>query len=210
MVPEGVSLLNIDHHISNTEYGDVNCVDSEAPATGQVIFQLAEEAGWPLDSDIAILLYAAISTDTGSFRYPSTTSETMRIGGRLLELGVDAGQVNQMLYENYPRRRVEALRILLQGLRFECDGRYASVRLPLSVSTELALKPGDTEGVIDVIRAVDSVVISVFYEELPNGKIRISSRSKDSAFSVGDICEVFGGGGHTLAAPGGSGKAVSR
>jgi phosphoesterase RecJ-like protein len=199
-VPDDAFLINIDHHISNTEFADLNCVDSRSPATGQILFQLAEAGGWELDPAIAGLLYAAISTDTGSFRYPSTTAETMRIGGKLLEAGVNAGQINQMLYENYPRRRVEALRILLQDLRFDFDGRCASVQLPLSVTKELSLGPGDTEGVIDVIRAIDSVIIAVFFEELPGGRIRVSSRSKDPRYSVGEICSHFGGGGHTLAA----------
>lgn len=199
-VPEKAFLINIDHHVSNTEFADLNCVDSKAPATGQILFQLAEAGGWELDPGIAELLYAAISTDTGSFRYPSTTAETMRIGGELLQAGVSAGRVNQMLYENYPRRRVEALRILLQDLRFDFDGKCASVQLPLSVTKGLSLGLGDTEGVIDVIRAIDSVIIAVFFEELPGGRIRVSSRSKDPHYSVGEICAHFGGGGHTLAA----------
>ena len=193
--PRAFFTINIDHHISNTEYGDLNCVDSTSPATGQILFQLAEAAGWKIDRDIATHLYAAISTDTGSFCYPSTTSETMRIGGALIDAGLDLGETNQMLYENYPRRRVEAMRILLQDLRFDCDGKCASVKLPLSVSENLGLQLGDTEGVIDVIRAIDSVVVAVFFEELPNGKIRVSSRSKDTAYGVGEICAVFGGGG---------------
>lgn len=199
-VPEKAFLINIDHHVSNTEFADLNCVDSKAPATGQILFQLAEAGGWELDPGIAELLYAAISTDTGSFRYPSTTAETMRIGGELLQAGVSAGRVNQMLYENYPRRRVEALRILLQDLRIDFDGKCASVQLPLSVTKGLSLGLGDTEGVIDVIRAIDSVIIAVFFEELPGGRIRVSSRSKDPHYSVGEICAHFGGGGHTLAA----------
>lgn len=200
VVPDGVPLINIDHHVSNTKFGDFNLVNSASPATGQILFLLAESAEWSIDREVAALLYAAISTDTGSFRYPSTTADTMRIGGRLLELGVDAGKINQQLYESYPRRRVEAIRKLLPGLRFECDSRYASVKMPLSVTEELQLKTGDTEGVIDLIREIDSVVISVFYEELPNGRIRVSSRSKNPDYSVGDLCARFGGGGHTLAA----------
>jgi phosphoesterase RecJ-like protein len=124
----------------------------------------------------------------------------MRIGGRLLDLGVEAGNVNRDLYDNYPRRRVEALRWLLQDLRFDAGQKCASVSLPLAVSEELDLKLGDTEGAIDLIRAIDSVVIAIFFEELPNGKIRVSSRSKDPAYAVGAICAEFGGGGHNLAA----------
>ena len=199
-VPEGVPVVNIDHHISNTAYGDINCIDSNSPATGQILFLLAEEAGWSVSSEAATHLYAAISTDTGSFRYPSTSAETMRIAGALITAGVNVGEVNQQLYESYPMRRVEVLSLLLNELRMECGGRCASVRLPLAMTERLGLQPGDTEGVIDVIRAIDTVVVAVFFEELADGRIRVSSRSKTASVSVGEICAHFGGGGHTLAA----------
>lgn len=192
--------INLDHHISNTHFGDLVHVDAGSPATGQLVYQLARAAGWPLDAAIGENLLAAISTDTGSFRYPSTTSGTMRIAGEILDLGVDVGLLNQRLYESYPLRRVEALRRLLQGMRLDFGGRCASVKLPLDLTRELDLQLGDTEGVIDVIRAIDSVQIAVFFEELPDGKIRISSRAKEERYGVGAICAQFGGGGHTLAA----------
>lgn len=192
--------INLDHHVSNTGFGDLVHVDPSSPATGQLVFQLARLAGWPLDAAIGENLLAAISTDTGSFRYPSTSAETMRIAGEILELGVDVGRVNQMLYESYPLRRVEVLRVLLQGMRLDFGGRCASVRLPLAVTRELGLQVGDTEGVIDVIRAIDTVRVAVFFEELPDGKVRVSSRSKEERYNVGSICAGFGGGGHILAA----------
>lgn len=214
VVPAGAPLLVIDHHGSNPGFGDIDWVEPSAPATGEMVFMLAETAGWKVGQDAAEALYAAISTDTGSFRYPSTSSRTMQIGARLIELGADPGKMNRALYESYPRRRVEALRSLLQGLRFDFDGRCASVVLPLAETERLGLQPGDTEGVIDTIRAVDSVMVAVFFEELPNGKIRVSSRSKDTAFSVADACADFGGGGHVLAAgarlPGPIADAVKR
>lgn len=193
-------VINLDHHVSNTGFGDLVLVDGAAPATGQLVYELASAAGWPMDAAIGENLLAAISTDTGSFRYPATTPATFHIAGEIAALGVDVGRVNRMLYENYPERRVLALQRLLQDLRFDFSARCASVALPLAVSRELGLQPGDTEGVIDVIRAVDTVVIAVFFEELPDGKIRVSSRSKEASYGVGAICAGFGGGGHTLAA----------
>lgn len=193
-------VINIDHHISNTGFGDLNYIDSNSPATGQIVYQLAESLGWESDAAVAENLYAAISTDTGSFRYPSTTAVTYRIVAALVDLGVDVGNTNRMLYENYPERRVLVMRDLLQNMRIDFDGRCASIALPLSVTESLGLKPGDTEGVVDIIRAIDTVLVAVFFEELSGGKIRVSSRSKDERCSVGEICSVFGGGGHSLAA----------
>lgn len=194
------TVINIDHHVSNTGFGDLVYVDSVSPATGQIVFEIASFSGWPLDGVIAENLLAAISTDTGSFRYPATTPKTFHIAGELTALGVDLGRLNRMLYENYPERRVIALKLLLQNLKIDFGGRCASVSLPLALSRELGLQTGDTEGVIDVIRAIDSVMVAVFFEELEDGKIRVSSRSKDERYSVGAICAHFGGGGHILAA----------
>ncbi|MEM1441212.1 MAG: bifunctional oligoribonuclease/PAP phosphatase NrnA [Verrucomicrobiota bacterium] len=199
-IDEQVIVVNMDHHVSNPGFGSLNYVDTDSPATGQLVYQLAEAAGWKVPAKAAAHLYAAISTDTGSFRYPATSSETMRIGACLIDLGVDVGLINQQLYESYPRRRVEVLSYLLEGLRFDFENRCASVQLPLSMTEDLGLKTGDTEGVIDVIRAIDSVIVAVLFEEFPDGRIRVSSRSKRDDVSVGEICEAFGGGGHTLAA----------
>jgi len=194
------TVINIDHHVSNTGFGDLVYVDSVSPATGQIVFEIASFSSWPMDAAIAENLMAAISTDTGSFRYPATTPKTFHIAGELTALGVDLGRLNRMLYENYPERRVMALKLLLQNLRIDFEGRCASVSLPLTLSRELGLQTGDTEGVIDVIRAIDSVMVAVFFEELADGKIRVSSRSKDARYGVGEICARFGGGGHILAA----------
>src|SRR5690606_1160956 len=98
-------VINLDHHVSNTGLGDLVLVDGAAPATGQLVYELAQGAGWPMDAAIGENLLAAISTDTGSFRYPATTPATFHIAGEIAALGVDVGRVNRMLYENYPERR---------------------------------------------------------------------------------------------------------
>lgn len=193
-------VINIDHHISNTNFGDINYVDSVSPATAQIVSELAEAFGWSMTSQIADHLYTGISTDTGSFQYPNTTAKTYRIIAGLVDAGADVGRLNQMLYENYPARRVQLLRTLLQDMRLDYNGRCVSVCLTKEVSRELGVKPGDAEGIIDVIRAIDSVIVAVFFEEFPDGKVRVSSRSKSDEVSVSKICGKLGGGGHTRAA----------
>lgn len=199
-LPNAVPVINIDHHVSNSRFGDIDCVDPDSPATGQILAELAGELDWPLSREAADNLYAAISTDTGSFRYPHTTAATHRIAATLVGAGVDVGLINQQLYESHPLRRVEALQHLLGSLRLDFGGRCASITLPRAVSQRLELEPDDTEGAIDLIRSIDSVEVAVFFEEKPDGTIRVSSRSKKEKFSVGEICARFGGGGHTLAA----------
>ncbi len=193
--------INIDHHVSNEGYGDLSYIDPAAPATGQIIFELIDSAGFPLTPDIAENLFAAISTDTGSFQYPNTTARTYEIGAALIRAGVKAGDLSQKMYESYPLRRVHLLRALLNVLKISCEGRVASFVLTQRMATELGAQPDDNEGLIDVIRAIDTVIVAAFIEELPtDGKVRISLRSKDPRVDVCKIAQQFRGGGHTLAA----------
>ena len=192
--------INIDHHVSNDHYGDLAYIDPLAPATGQILFEFFEQQHFPVSREIAENLFVAISTDTGSFQYPRTTARTYEIGARLIEAGVKVGQLSQKMYESYPRRRLELLRALLNVLRFEAGGQIASFALSLATSQALGAQPEDNEGLIDTIRAVEGVVVAAFFEELPEGKVRISLRSKDPRADVCKICAQFGGGGHTLAA----------
>ena len=192
--------INIDHHPSNPAYGDLVYVDPASPATGQILFELIADQKLPLTKEIAENLYVAISTDTGSFQYPNTTARTFEIAAELIRTGVDVGRVSQLLYENYPRRRIELLRELLGTMRFEGKGRVASFSLSLEMAKRLGVLPEDNEGLIDHLRAIHGVIVAVFFEELPDGKVRVSMRSKSEKADVCAICMKFGGGGHTLAA----------
>ena len=193
--------INIDHHISNEGYGDLVYIDATAPATGQILFDLIESAGLPLTPEIADNLFAAISTDTGSFQYPNTTARTYEIAAALIRAGVKVGALSQKMYESYPLRRIHLLRALLNVLKITCEGRVASFVLTQQMVDELGVLPEDNEGLIDTIRAINGVVVAAFIEELPkDGKVRVSLRSKDPRVDVCKICQQFRGGVHTLAA----------
>lgn len=192
--------INIDHHPSNPRYGDLVHIDPIAPATGQIIFELMCAAQMPVSPAIAENLYAAISTDTGSFQYPNTTARTFEIAAELIRRGVDVGRTSQLLYESFPRRRIELLRELLGTMHFACDGKLAWFSLSQATANRLAVLPEDNEGLIDHLRAIQGVVVAIFFEELTEGKVRVSMRSKKEAVDVCAICKSFGGGGHTLAA----------
>lgn len=192
--------INIDHHVTNPRYAHLNHIDSEAPATGEILYDFMNATDLPINQASAENLYAAISTDTGSFQFPSTTAKTYRIGASLVEKGVRLGEIAQLLYENFPYRRIELLRELLNALKVTGDGRVASWRLTQETVNRLGLEPDDSEGLIDHIRSIQGVIVAVFFEELPTGKIRVSSRSKNERVNVGDVCGHFGGGGHKLAA----------
>ena len=192
--------INIDHHVTNDLYGDLAYVDPAAPATGQILYELFRREELPFTYEMADNLFVAISTDTGSFQYPNTTARTFEIGAELIKAGVNVGALSQRMYESYPRRRLELLRELLNVLRFTANDRIASFSLSLATAKSLGALPEDNEGLIDYIRAIEGVVVAAFIEEMPGEKVRISLRSKDSRIDVSKICEMFGGGGHKLAA----------
>ena len=192
--------INIDHHFSNPGYGDLVLIDPISPATGQILFELIKDQSLPLNLAIATNLFVAISTDTGSFQYPNTTARTFEIGAELVRTGVNVGQISQLLYESYPRRRTELLRELLRTMQFEANGKIACFTLTAKVATELNAKAEDNEGLIDHLRAIQGVIVAIFFEELSDGKVRVSMRSKSESVDVSAICQKFGGGGHKLAA----------
>jgi len=192
--------INIDHHPSNPRYGDIVYIDPTAPATGQILFELLKREKFPITPAIAENLYAAISTDTGSFQYPNTTMRTFQIAAELVDCGVNVGRVSQLLYESFPRRRIELLRELLSTMHFACDGKLAWFSLSQAAAVALGVIPEDNEGLIDQLRAIHGVVVAIFFEELTDGKVRVSMRSKNEAVDVCAICKEFGGGGHVLAA----------
>ena len=193
------TFLNVDHHVSNHRYGDLNYIDDTAPATGQIVYDYLIEAGAPITPAMAENLYAAISTDTGSFQYDKTSSHTFRLVADLVEKGVNVPELSRKMYGSYPRRRLELLKALLNSARFDCDDRVASFSLSLETAKNLVVLPEDNEGLIDHLRAVEGVQVAVFIEELPGNKVRVSMRSKEPRFDVCKICALFGGGGHPQA-----------
>jgi phosphoesterase RecJ-like protein len=192
--------INIDHHITNDSYGDLNYVDATAPATGQILFELFHGQKLPLTEAMADNLFVAISTDTGSFQYPSTTARTYEIGAELIRAGVQVGTLSQKMYESHPRRRLELLRELLNVLRMTSQDRVASFALSAETTKRLGVQPDDTEGLIDYIRGIEGVVAAAFFDEIGDGRVRVSLRSKSPQVNVSKVCGLFGGGGHTLAA----------
>jgi len=192
--------VNIDHHGTNPGYGKWNHVDASVPATGQLIYDLLKQGDFPITDAVRQHLYVAISTDTGSFQYPSTNSRTHEIAAEMLAAGLDSGRLCQLTYETYPVRRIHLLRAVLNEMVFRADGRVVSWQFTQATALAAGAKPADSEGLIDILRVIDTVVAAVLFEEMPDGKVRVSVRSKDTRLNVSDVCGQFGGGGHRAAA----------
>lgn len=200
VLPRSVPVICIDHHLSHEPYGDFRWVDPHSPATGQMIFELAEACGWTLDLTIAENLYVAISTDTGHFRYASTTGKTLRTVADLLDRGVDTHRYNVLLNESFPPRCLDLVEEILPIVRRDLGGRCLSFRLTRETSARLGLEGDDSSLLVSLLRSIKGASITIVFEELGDGRIRVSSRSKDESLSVAKVCEAFGGGGHFLAA----------
>lgn len=193
-------VINIDHHGSNPRYGTLNLIDTAAPATGEIVHDLLITEGFPFDNAVRENLFAAISTDTGSFQYSSTTAHTHEVIAAMMREGLNTARMSRLLYDQNPMRRVELLRTLLNEMQFRAEGQIASWLYPQSTKQRIGVLPGDTEGLIDHLRSIDTVRCAVIFEEQRDGRIRVSARSKDDRIDVSKICALFGGGGHRLAA----------
>src|SRR5881296_2339226 len=170
--------INIDHHASNTRYADLNWIWSKAPSTGELIYRLLKDGGWPITRPIADCLFTAVSTDTGSFQYPSTTPATFHVASHLVEQGADLGRVSQEVYESYPLARVQLLRHVYNKFRLTHDSRTAYFWLKKRDYARTGAQPDDSEGLIDHIRAIQGVVVACLFEEMEPNLTRLSLRSK--------------------------------
>jgi len=190
-------LINIDHHISNTNYGDINLIE-DAASTSQVVFNILEANNIEIDKDSATCIYTALVTDTGNFQYESVTSEVFRIASELVKCGVEPDFISKMLYERDRLSRLRFLAKALDTLELSLEGKVGIVE----VTNELMAKTGaikdDTDGLVNMVRKLETVEVAIMLREEENGDIKVSLRSKNYV-DVSKIAVKYGGGGHIRA-----------
>jgi phosphoesterase RecJ-like protein len=192
--------VNIDHHQSNTRYADVNWISPKEPSTGELIFKLLTAAKWPITKPMADCLFTAVSTDTGSFQYPSTRPSTYHVAGELVRRGADLAKICDEVYQSYPLSRARLLRHVYSHFRLTHQNQIAYFWLKQADFVRTGADSQDSEGLIDHIRAIAPVIVACVFEELEPELTRISLRSKSDKVNVNEIAAQFGGGGHTAAA----------
>jgi bifunctional oligoribonuclease and PAP phosphatase NrnA len=192
--------INIDHHESNTRYGDVNWVSPREPSCGELIYRLLKVARWPITRPIADCLFTAVSTDTGSFQYSTTRPGTFHAGAELVTRGANLAKICDEVYQSYPLSRARLLKHIYSKFRLTADDRIAWFWLKQADFTRTGAESADTEGLIDHIRAIEPVVVACVFEEMEPELTRISLRSKSDKVNVNEIAAQFGGGGHPAAA----------
>ncbi|MEO8429167.1 MAG: bifunctional oligoribonuclease/PAP phosphatase NrnA [Verrucomicrobiota bacterium] len=192
--------INIDHHQSNTGYADLNWISDNEPSTGELIFTLLKAARWQISPAIADCLFTAISTDTGSFQYPTTRPSTFTVAGELVERGANLAAICDEVYQSYPLSRARLLQHVYSHFRLTHQNQIAYFWLKKADFARTGAESNDSEGLIDHIRAIEPVVIACLFEELEPELTRISLRSKSDKINVNEIAGQFGGGGHHAAA----------
>ncbi|GAB4365820.1 MAG: bifunctional oligoribonuclease/PAP phosphatase NrnA [Deltaproteobacteria bacterium] len=187
--------VNIDHHVTNGRNGEYCLIDPEAAATGVLVRRVLAAMGVPVDPAIALNLYVAVLTDTGSFRYSNANPEAFEVAGEMVRRGVDPWMVTERLYESQDPRRVRLLARVLSTLEFAAEGRVAAVTTLRKDLEEFSLGKDSLEGFINHPRSIAGVEVAVAFREEGDGEFRVSFRSKGRV-DVSRIAAAFGGGGH--------------
>lgn len=189
--------LSIDHHPTNTGFARETCLDAEAGAAGEIVYDIITLMGADISGVIADALYLAVNSDTGCFRYSSTRAQSLKIAASLMERGARTKLINNILYESKPREMVSLEGKVLSDISFYHDGLCALIRLPLETLNERGISPDDVDGLSSIPRRIKGVEVGITLREREDGACRISLRTKSVDASV--ICAKFGGGGHKMA-----------
>ena len=192
--------VNMDHHISNEQFADINLVVTDAAASGQVVADFLAVAGVPLNVAMAANVYTALVTDTGGFKYSNATAATYEWAARCLKTGMDHEKIYKAIYENRPRAQVMLLANAVMNAQFNTAQTLCWTEIPTTLLTRHGALEEHTDGIIDVMRQIDTVLVAaVFKAGATPGETRVSFRSDHHGLDVAAVAGQFGGGGHKMA-----------
>lgn len=195
----GIATVNIDHHLKNDQFGDLNWVDPKAAAVGEMVFSLFDELGVRITPEIATNLYVALLTDTGSFHFSNTTAETFRIAGELVGAGAVPSEIAQKVLMNQPESRLRLLCRVLNSLEFDSGRQVAWLALTQEMLEKTGSSADDSEGMVNYALSVEGVRVCAFFKQERGQLYRVSLRSRGDE-DVSAVAQYFGGGGHRNAA----------
>lgn len=197
---EGIPILNIDHHISNTGFGDVNWIEPYVSSTCEMIYKLYKKMRLPLDRDTAISLYAGILADTGSFHYSNTSSFTHKAVSELMKYNLDTVRIYKSVYENIPFQDMELLSQILPTMRLDLQGKIIWFQIKRNLLKNKRISFDLTEYILSLGRAIKGTEVAVLFKENlgQEDEVRVNLRSQCKV-DVNKIARFFGGGGHKTA-----------
>ena len=199
LIHEDMNIVVLDHHLEEDPYGDIVHLDPTASATGELVVDLYEAAGMPIDTDAATAMYVAITTDTGGFRFANTTARTHRHTATLVDKGIDVSEISRRVFDLTPLSKFRLMVRVLDRARFLAAGRIAFSELSEADLDELHATGEDMEGLINFMRNVVGVEVAVLFREFDNDVTKFSVRSTNG-LNAAEFCKPFGGGGHVAAA----------
>ena len=192
-------LINIDHHETNSFFGDLNLVDVNSSSTGELIFKVIKLGGFPIDRDVAGNVFAAIQADTGSFRYDNTSPTCLRIAAEMMDYGASPWKISREVMDGYNLSRLRLLEMALGTLEFYHAGKIGVITILLGMFSKAGAGPEDSEGFVDYPRFVSGVEIAVLIRQTGENDYKFSLRS-NGRVNVAQLASRFGGGGHAKAA----------
>ncbi|GGK13406.1 phosphoesterase RecJ-like protein [Caldalkalibacillus thermarum] len=197
---ENVELLNIDHHPTNTCFGQVNVIYPEAASTTEILYDLCcLHFRQALNQDLAEALYTGLLTDTGGFRYSNTTHKVMEMAADLLKFNLEPAKIAQHSLETITMGHVRILKIALDTLTFAYEQQVALMAVSLDAIKQAQAERDDIDGLVGYPSKIAGVKVGVLLKEMKEGEVKVSLRSKDTV-NVAEIAQAFGGGGHAKAA----------
>jgi phosphoesterase RecJ-like protein len=191
-------LINIDHHPGNDDFGDLNAVVTTASSSAELVARLLVDLGAAIDTEIATCLYVGIVTDTGRFQYTNSSSETLRLAADLLDRGVRAPEIAQAIFESQSFGYLKLVGRVLERASLFAAERFVYSWLSRADLEDTGVGVAETDGLIDAVRSTRAADVAAMFKEQPDGRWRVSLRSKGP--SVGAVARARGGGGHELAA----------
>ncbi len=194
-----IRIINIDHHITNTYFGELNMVDKNASATGELIYRIIKEIPAEITLPIATNIYTAILTDTGSFHYSNVTAKSFEISGEMIELGVSPWKVAEAVYENRSSAKLRLLGLALNTLEMFEGGMIGAITVDQFMLGQTNATLDDTEDFVNYPRSIASVKVALLFKEVSEDCFKLSLRAKGEV-NVAEIAGHFGGGGHKNAA----------
>ena len=195
----GKASICIDHHRTNKSFADLNFIDENAAATGEIIYHLIKIMGIPVDVEMAEAIYTAITTDTGNFQYTNTTKDTHLIAAELFDIGIDLEKISVEIYQNIRHEKLKLLNEVIGTLEMLCDGKADLACVTQEMLKRTGALMEETEGMIETLRNLSGVEISAFLKENGPKEIKVGLRAKTYG-DVSVIAQSFGGGGHKKAA----------
>lgn len=194
----GKTIINIDHHPDNTNYGTINCV-KQSSSTAELIYKLAKYLKLDIDPDMAKCLYVALITDTGNFRYENTSKETFLMAAELLETGIKTHEITTKIYDTRSVATIKLFAAVMATIETTDNQKAAWITVPQEILARYNCTSEQLVGLVDHIRSIGGVEVAILFREEKDGVVKVNFRSKDKV-NVSAIAQKFSGGGHVKAA----------